>query len=226
MERTKARCQGSGVCSITQPIPSVQRLTLLNLVHAPAASHLSRVAELFSKIESLGYVLAWMKSDREDIAVDVVELPRLKLSFEARHEDGETRFYCREHAGLFIATGACPNSEHIMTGLPCALLLKNRVEELFVLVNAAVKPTRPKQPEYFPTALVPDRQDSAWLSNLSATYYLYPVHVSRRFLTMPTLSSMLYMLVMRFYSRQYEEVFKLANSCISDTELTNEEKQV
>ena len=226
VERSVAECSGSGACRITRPALSGQRLTLLNTLHAPRSSHASKVAELFSKIESLGYVLAWMRSDREEMAVDLVELPRLRLSFETRYEDGEVRFYCREHAGLFIATRSCPNSERLLGGLPCAMLLMNRMEELFLVVNAAVKPVRPSQPEYFPSAILLDRQDRAWLSKLSAKYYLYPVHISRRFLTMPSLASMLYMLVLRFLSREYEEVFKMANSCVSDTELSNEEKQV
>jgi hypothetical protein len=226
VERSKAECSGTGVCSVTHPIRNSQRLTLLNLLHAPGSSHLSKVAALFTKIESLGYVLAWSQSDQEDMAVDLIELPRLKLSFKAIFEDGELRFYCREHAGLYISTENCPDSEILMHGLPCALLLTNQVKDHFILVNSAVKPLKPAQSESFPSALLLDRQNSDWISNLSAKHYLYPLHVSKRFLQMPTLASMLYLLVLRFYSRNYEEIFKMANSCVSDTELSKEEMQV
>ncbi len=226
IERSKAECSGAGICAVTYPIRDSQRLTLLNLLHAPASSHLSKVAALFTKIESLGYVLAWSQSDREDMAVDLIELPRLKLSFKAIFEDGELRFYCREHAGLYISTESCPDIEMLMRGLPCALHMTNHVKEHFILVNSAVKPIKPAQFQIFPSALLLDRQDRDWISKLSAKHYLYPLHVSKRFLQMPTLSSMLYLLVLRFYSRNYEEIFKMANSCVSDTELSKEELQV
>lgn len=57
-------------------------------------------------------------------------------------------------------------------------------------------------------------------------YYLYPVHASRSFVTLPTLASSLYLLLLRFLSRQYELVFRMADSCVSDTALTPEERQV
>jgi hypothetical protein len=226
VERTQAECSGTGVCLVTYPVRNSPRSTLLNLLHAPVSSHLSKVAALFTKIESLGYVLAWSLSGEEDMAVDLIELPRLKLSFKAIFEDGELRFYCREHAGLFISTENCPDSEILMYGLPCALLLTNHVKERFILVNSAVKPVKPPQSVSFPSVLLLDRQDKDWISNLSAKHYLYPLHLSKRFLQMPSLPSMLYLLVLRFYSRNYEEIFKMANSCVSDTELSKEEMQV
>ena len=57
-------------------------------------------------------------------------------------------------------------------------------------------------------------------------HYLYPLHLSKAFLFAPTLASALYLLLMRFLDRQYDEVFKLADSCVSDTPLSPEERQV
>jgi hypothetical protein len=94
------------------------------------------------------------------------------------------------------------------------------------LVNAAVKPLRPSQKEHFPSALLLDRSDKLWISNLTIPYFLYQVHISQRFLIMPSLASILYLMLLKFYARDYTNVFKFANSCVSDTEMAKEEKQV
>ena len=228
VERVPAECVGEGACALVQPkLDSAQRLTLLNLLHAPDGSPLARLAAIFSQIESIGYVLAWTDVPQgEELSVYQVELPRLRLSFKGRVEDGQLCFHCQELSGLFVTQERCPYSSRLLEGLPCALLLTNAAKELYILANAAVKPLRPNQCEYFPSAQLLDRRDAAWLSNLSVPHYLYQVHISRRFLLMPSLSSMLYMLLLRMQARQYPEVFKMANSCVSDTQLTNEEKQV
>ncbi len=228
VERSLAECHGEGCCTLVHPkADSVQRLTLLNLLHASEGTALARVAAIFSQIESIGYILAWTSGTQSgELSVDLVELPRLRLSFIGRVDGGETRFYCQEHAGLFILLDRSPYSEKLLSGLPCALLLTNATKELFILMNATVKPLRPNQSEYFSSALLLDRQDSIWTSNLSVPHYLYQVHISCRFLLMPSLASMLYILLLRFQARQYAEIFKIANSCVSDTELTKEERQV
>ena len=50
----------------------------------------------------------------------------------------------------------------------------------------------------FSTALVLDRSDKRWHGQLENPYYLYPVHVSQSFLFTPSLSSGLYLLLMRW----------------------------
>jgi hypothetical protein len=227
VERMPAECTGDGACALVQPASGGKTLTLLNLLHAPKDSPLARVAAIFSQIESLGHVLAWTSAaPGEELSVNLVELPRLRLSFAAKVEDGEVRFYSQEHAGLFVSNQRSPNSEELLSGLPCALLLENVTKELHILINAAVKPLRPNQREYFPSAILLDRRDPVWLANLPVPNYLYQIHISQRFLLMPSLPSMLYILLLRFHARQYANIFKIVNSCVSDTELTKEEKQV
>ena len=158
--------------------------------------------------------------------MDLVELPRLRLSFAAAEIDGRRRFVCQEHAGLFVPCEACRYTKRFMASLPCALLLSNAMKEFYILVNSAAKPLRPNQRENFPSALLFDRADRAWLSHLPVPHYVYQVHVSRRFLIMPSLASMLYLLLLRLHARDYSEIFKFIYSCVSDVDLTREERQV
>ena len=228
VERIDAESTGEGYCALVLPRGrDGKSLTLLNLLHAAPDTPLSRIAAIFSQIESLAYVLAWTDAaKREQLNVALVELPRLRLTFFSRFEDSELRFYCQEHAGMYISLQRSQYSEQLLSGLPCALLLTNATKELFIISNAALKAFRPNQDEYFPTCLLLDRSDLKWIANLPVPHYLYQIHVSNRFLMMPSLSSMMYILLLRFYARQYAEVFKIANSCVSDTGLSKEEMQV
>jgi hypothetical protein len=55
-----------------------------------------------------------------------------------------------------------------------------------------------------------------WYAAVDSTYFLYPVHVSLSFLFSPTLSSSLYLLLIRFLNRAYEQVFRLATTIGTD----------
>jgi hypothetical protein len=226
VQRVRAVSAGSGPCQIVQPVAGSPTLTLLNILHAPKGSGLGRVAALFSQIESIGYILAWSRCDGQAARVDRVELPRLRLTFTARLVNGEMRFACLEHAGYMITNRAFPDAERLLAGLPCVLLLENSCSEFAAIVNAVVKPFRPNQQERFPSALLLDRADPGWLSNVCMPYYFLQFHISRRFFLMPSLASLLYILLLRFYAREYSEIFKIAHSCVSDVELTKEERQV
>jgi hypothetical protein len=45
-----------------------------------------------------------------------------------------------------------------------------------------------------------------WISTLDTPYYIYPVHVSLSFMFTPTLAQALYLLLLRFLHRDYNEV--------------------
>lgn len=59
---------------------------------------------------------------------------------------------------------------------------------------------------------------------LATKYLLLPVHVSLSFIQTPTLSSALYLLLLRFLARDYNDVQRLVSSVSTDTELTIEEE--
>ena len=52
---------------------------------------------------------------------------------------------------------------------------------------------------------------------------MYPVHVSGAFLTTPSLSSALYMVLLRLLAREYIFASRLLTSCHTDQALTVEE---
>ena len=71
------------------------------------------------------------------LSIDLVELPRLGLSFRARTEDKEegqegqegqtdTRLYSVDHEGLFVSNAAttCASTQQLLKGLPHAVVLE------------------------------------------------------------------------------------------------------
>jgi hypothetical protein len=69
------------------------------------------------------------------------------------------------------------------------------------------------------------RGEARWLHALGSDvrHYLYPVHPSEALLSTPSLAAALYLLLMRFMARQYADVFRMVESCVTDMKLTSEE---
>ena len=65
-----------------------------------------------------------------------------------------------------------------------------------------------------------------WDANVSARYFLYDIHVSNSFMHTPTLSSALYLLMLRLMNRDYAAAFLLADSIITDAAFSPEEAQI
>jgi hypothetical protein len=160
--------------------------------------------------------------------VDLVELPRLKLAFSMRKDEvfngrgGEDRLYSLDHSDLFITNDRHPAVNQMLQGIPHSLLLANLKGELQVLVPV-LRPVRPvvkSQP--FTTMLVMDRSSVRWNAALSSRYYMYPVHVSASFLLTKGLNAALYLMLLRFLHRDYDEVFRLTDSIATDTALNAE----
>ncbi len=100
------------------------------------------------------------------------------------------------------------------------------MRELFILTpNRAVSRVS-VQSCPFSTELVADCADDRWLYFQPTRFYLYPVHVSRTFLLSPTLSSSLYLVLLRVLSRQYAEAFRLIAACQADLRFSDEEAYV
>jgi hypothetical protein len=113
----------------------------------------------------------------------------------------------------------------LIKGIPHCLLLANANDQVQVLIPAW-KPVRPRiQSEPLHTNLVLVRNDQQWQGALERPYYLYPVHVSMTFLFMPTLSTVIYLKLLRFLHRDYNEVFRMADSIATDTAYSTEEGQ-
>ena len=114
-----------------------------------------------------------------------------------------------------------------MRGIPHSLLLSTVDEELHILVPI-LDPVRPRiGSSPFSVELVLNRNENPeWYAVQDTAYFVYPVHVSLSFLFTPTLSSALYLMLIRFLHRSYEEVFRLANTVGTDAEYSAEENTI
>ena len=214
-----------------------EELQLVDLLYAPPDSQLASLARTISRVENLSHVLAWTKTSGlqrrgfdivGEVVIDLLELPRLKLNFASRKDEkGVMRLYSLDHVTLFITNERSALTSKLISGLPHSLLLSNANGEVMVLVPS-IHPVRPViGTAPFSTELVLNRTNKEWSEAVTDTrYHLYPVHVSLSFMFTPSLSSALYLLLLRFLHRDYAEVFRLAASVGTDIELSVEEKAI
>ena len=153
----------------------------------------------------------------------LVELPRIKLAFEARAgHRGDVRLYSLDHSDLFITNDRHPMVNKMLLGIPHSLLLANLKGETSVLVPVLKVQRPPVISQPFSTMVVLDRTDAKWSSSLQSRYYMYPVHVSSSFLFTKGLNAGMYLLLLRLLSRSYDECYRLTDSVASDTALNAE----
>ena len=97
-------------------------LTLLNLLLAPKGSLLRRLGRMLSRLDDMSHTLVWSSTPAATpsaaCAVELVELPRLHLTFRARKEAGELRLFCEQHEGLFISNRRSPEVDRLLQGCP------------------------------------------------------------------------------------------------------------
>ena len=222
----------SGVEAVNSRDPD--EMLLLNLLYAPRRSRLHSVLKTLVRIENAGQILAWTKvSGVAHIGgqtphtgcpnLDLVEIPRLKLTFTARLDDaGDLRLFSLDHGNLFISNERNPLTTTMLAGLPHSLLLSTLQGEMQVLVPVA-RPVRPKiGGQAFSTLIVLDRNSYDWNSALSQKFFLYPVHVSLSFLMTKGLDTALYLMLCRFLNRDYQTTFQLADSIATDNDFSEE----
>lgn len=210
-------------------------MTLLNLLYAPRRSRLFSLMKVLSRIENLGHICAWTKTSNlknpnagmmEGVRygcpiIDLVEMPRLKLSFTARSDHtGLLRLYSVDHVDLYITNDNNSMTAKMIAGIPHSLLLSNVRGEMQVLVPVIPSIHRPHiATEPFSTFIVLDRKG---VGMLAERFFLYPVHVSLSFLLTKGLNSAVYLMLLRFLHRDYNDVFRLADSIATDTTLNQE----
>ena len=213
-----------------------EELLLVNLLYAAPDTRLASLAHTITRVENLSYVLAWTKvsmlEERRqrggEVVIDLLELPRLKLNFQSwLDEKGVMRMYSMDHVTLFISNDRSTLINKLITGLPHSLLLANANGEVNILVPS-IHPVRPViGTAPFSTELVLFRNHKEFAAAVNDnTYHLYPVHVSLSFMFTPSLSSALYLLLLRFLHRDYSEVYRLSNSIATDTALSKEEAAI
>ena len=251
VQRVLAVREGEGVCQEIVPADAVggggygggaSSLTLMNTAFVDPASPVGRVLETMLRLENLSHILIWgsCASPGAVPTLQRVELPRLRLNFVVEAAKGEgsgvadgVLLRSVEHDGLWVSNARSPELERLMQGMPHAIVLQDSAGDLYILASAAACPSKGEdalgsgKPELFSCALVLDRGNKEWLANLGEVrHYLYPVHISKRFVVLPSLSAALSLLLFKVLHRCYSDAARLAPSCISDTQLTDEEEQV
>jgi hypothetical protein len=206
-------------------------LVLLDVMRAHESSLVGRVAEWLLRVEDLSHVLVWtrthVKSVREACEIARIELPRLQLSFVARKDtDGRTRLYSEDQFGLFVSSNRDPMVQRLVDGIPHAIVLESLDGDVALMVPATLPKRLVDGTEMYSTETAFLRRDRRWLEAIKVRHYLYPVHLSLTFLFTPTLASALYLLLLRLLNRSYSEAFRLIDSCVSDTQLSQEEEQI
>jgi len=209
------------------------RMVLLDLLHSPIPSTCGRISSVIARIEDLSHVLCWTTQALEEaggeVTIAFVELPRLKLKFKPQMDgDGITRLYSVDHDGLFISDYhlQMPQFKELTSGLPYSVLMENRNRELFLLVpNVEVE--RPVIYDWpFSVELIPMRSSEEWMDIMDPRFFLYSIHPSHTYLITPTQSSAVYLIVMLLLARQYQEAFRVVQSCEADRPLSSQEKWV
>ncbi len=77
-------------------------MLLLNLMCAPPSSALGELRRSLVRLEALSHILVWSSTaggTEAAATIDVVELPRLRLTFRA----DRGRLYCDDLSGLFVS---------------------------------------------------------------------------------------------------------------------------
>ena len=229
--------KGSTMIHATDADASSGRLYLLNLLYAADNSPLAHLADFLIRIEDLSHVLVWSRTPQPNsvtaangmnVSIDVIELPRLQLSFVARREPGtsHTRLYSQDHNGMFVSNMRDKAVLKLLDGLPHSILLENNDGDLAILLPTCRVRRLRNRNEPYSSELLFVRRDHKWWSAQRVRSFLFPVHLSLTFMFTPSLSSALYLLLLRFLNRQYADVFQLADSCVSDSALTVEESQI
>lgn len=212
--------------------------TLLNVQTAPPTTLLFRIGMLLSRLDNLAHVLIWsskeVKTPHDPCAIDLIELPRVNLSFQAKavtSVDGtvDHRLYSNDYDGLYIATSAEARErvEKLLPDISHFIVLQNADSDLFVLMPSCALPRRLViDGSHLSVQVILDRRNQDWNTNLGEVRsYLYPVHTSQSFLVTPGLASSLYLMVLYFITGNYTQVFRMVESCVSE-DLSAEEQQI
>jgi len=214
--------------------PVTRIYELVDFENEPVTLH--ALVRLMLRLDCLSNIVAWTKQDptaeaAQGISIDVIELPRLQLTFEkVVSAKGVVRYMCVEQSGTFL-TGYDESLRFgaLLEGLPRAVLLSNADHEYFVLMPAIAKPVMVKALGTGPVAytMTMSLTNKQWIANTGeGTYFVYPVHSSGCFLSSRSIASSLYLLVLRMMSRNYRDVFRLVESCVCDRPLSPQERQI
>lgn len=124
---------------------------LLNILYAEEGTPLHSLGRLLIRLDDLSHVLAWTNMDptqgtEATPTIDLVEMPRLGVSFRVEQPNGKMRLVCLDYGGLYVPSGPPSTSRadawKLLVQMPHCILLQNENSEFSVLVPN-VKPCRP-----------------------------------------------------------------------------------
>ena len=182
---------------------SAPDLMLLSLLTAAPTDDLFALTRVLMRLEHLAHILVWSEVRSHDsnsagqFAVDLVELPRLQLSFRSRKaaKVGESpRLYSVEMPQLYVYRppgGTWPEDIlRLVEDVPHGLVMLSDTQQLLLLVpNLKIS--------HRGGVLVPERNEQ-WERSAISPYFIYEVHVSKQFFITTSLASSLYLCIMRY----------------------------
>lgn len=190
------------------------------------------LCRILIRLDSVSHILAWSKTNPAEgkpVTIDLVELPRLRLTFEKQTmADGTVRYNTLEQTGLWLASFSKQlRYDHLLEGLPHSVVLTNADQDHFVLLPATAKPIMMKvASDGFTYQLSLNRMNKEWINNCGeSAHFVYLIHISGGFLVSRSVASSLYLLLFQTIMRKYNEAFKLIETCVCDTTLTPQESQ-
>ena len=194
-------------------------LQLVNISAAAPGSVLGRLAAWCCRLDHVSQVLVWSTSAAgpgEVGGITSVDFPRLKASFVPRRGvDGVVRLFSRDHDGKFVSDRRTPALLKQLRGVPTSVVLEDAIGQQYLLVPSLVlsRPVITANP--FSTELVATATQE-WGNVMKSRTFLYALHPSGTFLQCDTLSSSLYLLVLRLLTRDYLAVSRLLPACATD----------
>ncbi|MDA7651361.1 hypothetical protein N8602_00255, partial [bacterium] len=199
-------------------------LTLIDMLHAEPGSILitSGLQNFVTRLDDISNVLVWSAAEGSDgFSIDFVEFPRLNMSFRVKDHNGLLVLKSDDHPRLHV-TSDCPRRVlKLLAGMPTAILLVDDDGQYSVMTSAATQPVK------LQGDVLRIRNDESWQDALGdVRHYMYPVHLSGSFLMISSLASTMYAMLWRLLSGSYELAFKIADACVSDTQLSPEEKHI
>ena len=198
----------------------VGEYTLLNLLYAAEGSFLAQLRDYLSRVEDMAHVLVWTKGDGKGnaLSVDLIELPRLGISFARRVDSsGASKLYSSLHVGMYLSLKWSATADKLFAPFPHGLVLENIDGEMALMVPATL-PQRVKIVTGGARLVfchTPPTNDAGVVGVVA--HYYYPTHLSNMFLFTTTLESALYLILMRAVHYLYSDALQLADACITDS---------
>ena len=187
------------------------------------------IVRLLTQIESLSHILAWSTSgdyenafDDNNLMPDLIELPRLRVSFSVAYlDDGNVRLYVVDSGGKYVMSEQENEvNPQLLKGIPCSLLLTHASSTIHILVPnyPMVRPAISFCP--FTVSTVPDMFNMEWQYSCHARYFLYEVHPCDQFVTFNSIGATLYWAFLKLLHREYIDAYTTIVSCGTDMRLS------